>query len=271
MRISASLVLYNNKRKDVVSVVNCATRSIINKIIVIDQSENDYYRFLQDYSDKVVYVHNKNNGYGAGHNLAVKIVCNDYRSDFHVVLNPDVIFSEDCILGLSKYMISDISIGLIMPKVYYPDGKLQYLCKLLPSPRDILSRYLFNDRAFKTMYNRFVLYSSNYDKVMNVPYLSGCFMFFRLEAFIKVGGFDERFFMHFEDLDISRRVYEEYKTLFIPNESIVHVHEAAQRKSMKMLFIALCSAIKYFNKWGWFWDSRRRMINKQTILLYATD
>lgn len=269
MCVSASLVLYNNRKSDVMSVIDCAINSIIERIVVIDQSENDYYRFLEEYSSKVRYIHNQNMGYGAGHNLAMRIIYNEIELQYHVVLNPDVTFSESCISGLLKFMLADSNIGLIMPKVYYPDGRLQYLCKLLPTPLDILSRYLFNGRCFIKRYKRMILQSSNYDKIMNIPYLSGCFMFFSFKALIDVGGFDERFFMHFEDLDISRRIHQKYKTLFIPDEEIIHAHAASQRRSFKMMLISLNSAIKYFNKWGWFWDTQRRYINKTTISFYS--
>lgn len=269
MYISASLVLYNNSRQDVLTVVECVINSIIERLVVIDQSPNDYFRFLEKCSDKITYVHNKNRGYGAGHNLAVKIVCGERKSECHVVLNPDIYFSNHCISLLANYMSLDEKIGLLMPKVYYPNGNLQYLCKLLPTPLDIISRLLFNGKKNVGRYNRMILYSSNYDKIMNIPYLSGCFMFFKTDAFIKIGGFDERFFMHFEDVDISRRMHESYKTLFIPYEKIIHNHAASQRKSVKMMLISLISAIKYFNKWGWFLDSRRRIINKTAISFYA--
>ncbi|MEL5894000.1 glycosyltransferase [Bacteroides sp. GD17] len=269
MYISASLVLYNNNKQEILTVVDCVINSMIERLVVVDQSPNDYYRFLEKCSDKILYVHNENKGYGAGHNLAVRIVCSERQSEYHVVLNPDIYFSNHCISILANYMFLDAKIGLLMPKVYYPDGRLQYLCKLLPTPLDIISRLFFNGKKFVRRYKRMILYSSNYDKIMNIPYLSGCFMFFRTEAFIEIGGFDERFFMHFEDLDLSRRMHERYKTLFIPDEKIVHNHAASQRKSCKMMFVALMSAIKYFNKWGWFWDSRRRVINRKTIAFYT--
>ena len=90
-------------------------------------------------------------------------------------------------------------------------------------------------------------------------------MFFRTESFEKVGGFDTRYFMHFEDIDITRRIGEIARTVYFPGATVVHAHEAAHKKSKKMLIIGLQSAVKYFNKWGWFFDKMRRKRNKDAL------
>lgn len=268
MNLSASIVLFHNKKNDVISVIDCAIKSRIEIIIVIDQSANDYYRFLSNYSTKILYIKNINNGYGAGHNLAIKILKCDYNPVFHIVLNPDITFSIKAIDGLWNYISSNSNVGLIMPKIYYPDGNLQYLCKLLPTPIDIIIRLLFHGQYFKKRYNRFILRDTGYNKIMNIPCLSGCFMFFKLSVFIEVGGFDERFFMYFEDFDLSRRIHKKYETIYYPFEEIEHAHAASHRNDRKMLFISLKSTIKYFNKWGWLIDREREYINRNVLRRY---
>ena len=100
---------------------------------------------------------------------------------------------------------------------------------------------------------------------MNVPYLSGCFMFFRLSALQDVGLMDEHFFMYAEDIDITRRIHEKYKTIYYPKVSITHLFNRADRRSMKLLCIHIVNIIKYFNEWGWFKDEKRDFYNKQLI------
>ena len=158
-----------------------------------------------------------------------------------------------------------------MPKVFYPNGDFQYLCKLLPSPSDIFFRQFAPKSIRDKNDNRYVMKSADFEKEMDVPSLSGCFMFFRTSCFKEIGGFDTRFFMHFEDIDITRRISKLARTVYYPGTSIVHAHEAAHKKNKKMLMIGLQSAIKYFNKWGWLFDSERRRLNKKAIndyLLY---
>ena len=90
-------------------------------------------------------------------------------------------------------------------------------------------------------------------------------MFFRISVLQQIGLFDERFFMYPEDIDITRRIHEKYKTIFYPDVSIIHATAAASRSNAKMLKIHIINIIKYFNKWGWFFDSKRRRINKQVL------
>jgi hypothetical protein len=100
---------------------------------------------------------------------------------------------------------------------------------------------------------------------MNIPYLSGCFMFFRTKALQDVGLFDERFFMYMEDVDLSRRMHSKYKTIFLPTVSIYHEYEKASYKNFKSLKMHLKSSIQYFNKWGWFIDKERKKINIKAL------
>ena len=107
---------------------------------------------------------------------------------------------------------------------------------------------------------------ADYEKTMDVPYLCGCFMVFRMAALKEVGLFDERFFMYPEDIDITRRIYSGgFRTVYYPEATVVHAHEAASYKSRKMLWIHIINMIKYFNKWGWVIDPERKRINREII------
>ena len=90
-------------------------------------------------------------------------------------------------------------------------------------------------------------------------------MFFRISALQDIGLFDERFFMYGEDIDLSRRMHLQYRTMYYPGASIVHLHEAASYKNRRMLLIHIRNIIRYFNKWGWFFDAQRRKINRRLL------
>jgi hypothetical protein len=106
---------------------------------------------------------------------------------------------------------------------------------------------------------------ADHSREINVPYHQGSFMFFRLECFKKVGLFDQRFFMYPEDIDITRRMHRHYRTMYWPGVTVVHAHKAASYKSKTMLKIHMVNMVKYFNKWGWIFDSERRLWNKQLL------
>jgi GT2 family glycosyltransferase len=105
------------------------------------------------------------------------------------------------------------------------------------------------------------MHGSGYDKVMDVPALSGCFMLMRVETVMRVGPFDERFFLYFEDVDLSRRVGHVARTVFVPSVSIVHDYAKGSYRSWRLLWHHSVSAVRYFNKWGWLHDPERERIN----------
>ena len=137
--ITASLVLYHNAIQEVNTILHCALKSTIEKLYIIDNSRNDAFRILEQQSSKIRYIHSENIGYGSAHNIAIREAIMD-GSTYHVVLNPDIIFDPTVINELEQQMNTHAEIGLIMPKVLYPNGEIQYLCKLLPSPIDLIIR-----------------------------------------------------------------------------------------------------------------------------------
>jgi len=112
----------------------------------------------------------------------------------------------------------------------------------------------------------FELRFTKYDKVMDIPYLSGCFMFLRNEILKKVGLFDENIFMYGEETDLCRRInLAGYRNVFYPNSFIFHHFEKGSHKSFRLFLIGIKSAVYYFNKWGWFYDRDRTRINSQVL------
>lgn len=265
MKINASIVTFHTKHTDLRRLINCVKQSPINKLFIIDNSSNDELReFVKD-DQQIHYIHSVNLGYGSGHNIAIKKSIEE-NSTYHIVLNPDVYWNGKVIDELSSFMEANKECGLVMPKVCYPNGDTQYLCKLLPTPMDLIGRRFLPLISYKAQHDyNYELHWSGYDKIMEVPSLSGCFMFMRCSVLEKVGGFDERYFMYAEDLDLCRRIGEVSKTMFYPNVSIVHEYEKGSYKNRRLLKYHIKSIIKYFNKWGWFVDKKRNLRNKSCI------
>lgn len=262
---TSSIVTYKTDKKELQNIIRMLSDSIVDIIYVIDNSPTNMLQLVSDFSPKVKYHFvNKNIGYGSAHNIAIREAM-QIGSRYHLCLNSDIIFNPDIIERLTEYMDSHIDVGLVMPKVFSPNGDIQYLCKLLPAPIDLLARRFFRTSAFSKRNELFELRFTGYDKEMNIPYLSGCFMLLRTDSLKNVGLFDERFFMYPEDMDLTRRIHRKYKTMFYPDVSIIHNHAAESYKSMVMLWIHIKNMIKYFNKWGWFFDKERKMINKKTL------
>jgi len=266
--ITGCIVLYNNDKEILLKAINSFLNTSLNvKLFLIDNSPTAHLSNIS-IDEKVTYIHNPSNpGFGAAHNIAIKKSL-DLGSKYHLVLNPDVYFEPGTLERLIYFMEENPEVGNVMPKVYYPDGSLQYLCKLLPTPYDWIGRR-FN--PIKTLVDKrndlFELRFTNYNKIMEVPYLSGCFMFLNLEAIKKIGFFDDGIFMYGEEADLCRRLIDGgYKTVFNPEVSIIHHFEKGSHKSWKLTKVGIDSAIYYFNKWGWFFDKKRKAINKKTLI-----
>lgn len=264
--ITASIVTYKTDRDELKSALRCVSESNVDKIYIIDNSPTDELQDITELSSKFEYVFGQGNvGYGSAHNIAMKKSI-ALGAKYHVVINPDVNFGIGTIEELTSYMDTHDNIGQVMPKVIYSDGEMQYLCKLLPSPMDLIGRRFIPIKSYIDKRNyRFEMRSSGYDTEMEVPFLSGCFMFLRVEVIAKIDGFDDNFFMYCEDIDFCRRVgMSGYKTMYYPKVTVVHAHKKESFKSRAMLKEHIKSAIRYFNKWGWFFDSYKYIINKRT-------
>ena len=190
----------------------------------------------------------------------------DVGADYHVVLNPDIYFCAEVLGELVRFMDANTDAAYVLPRVTYPDGELQYLCKLLPTPFDLIFRRFLPKRWSSRRNSRYELHESGYDKIMNPPCLSGCFMFMRLSTLQKHNlFFDDGYFMYCEDFDLIRRIHRVAKTLYYPNVTIVHDHARESYKSRKMLMEHIKSAVRYFSKFGWFFDKERRNLNRQIL------
>lgn len=264
--ITASIVIYNSTAKDLQTVISCVANSIVHTVYVIDNAPNDSQKGLvHSLSEKVVYMQGHGNvGYGAAHNMAMReAIRQDVK--YHLALNPDIAFQEGVIEKLAEYMDNNPVVGQVIPKIILPNGEIQYVCKLIPTPLDLLFRRFLTAGMNEKRANKFELRFTGYNRIMNVPYHHGCFMFFRVSALREIGLFDERFFMYPEDIDLTRRMYEKYATIFYPDVEVVHAHSAASRKNMKMFRIHSINMIRYFNKWGWFFDAKRQNTNRQVL------
>lgn len=265
--VTASIVLFNNCPSVLAKVFSSFLQTEgVGILFVIDHSYKDDLRKYCAIRG-INYFHNPSNpGYGAGHNIAIKNAL-DIGSKYHIVLNPDIYFDKEVIPEILSLMEKNTDIGNVMPKVFYPDGSIQYLCKLLPTPYDWIGRRFNPFKRLVALRNElFELRFSNYEKQMNVPYLSGCFMFLRLDALTKVGLFDENIFMYGEETDLGRRLIQSgYRNVFFPKVSIYHEFQKGSHKSWRLTLIGIKSAVYYFNKWGWVFDKSRKQINKSCL------
>lgn len=277
--ITASIVTYNNNLLDLEGILRSLLISPVQKVWIIDHSDDftgleselqEYQRKDDEYLKhegrgfRLEYIKHVNKGYGSGHNIALRKAIEE-NSRYHLVVNPDVWFGAEVIPALWRLMEEDETIAQVMPKVLYLNGSVQCLAKLLPTPLDLFCRFFVPGKLIAKRNDRFELKHSGYDRKMNAPYLSGCFMFLRVSALKTEGLFDERFFMYIEDADLTRRLHAKYKTLFFPSVSIYHRFSRLSYHKWRLSLVHMVSVLKYFNKWGWIYDRGRRRFNKRIL------
>jgi GT2 family glycosyltransferase len=264
--VSISIVVFKNEYLEIEKALLSIFNLSLKNIYIIDNSPTEDLKSLMQLNDKIVYIHNPSNpGFGAAHNIAIKKAI-EVGSNYHFIVNPDIIFIEDAITPMVKYMLENPDIGMMMPQILNEDGTIQNLPKLLPSPYSIILRKL---KKPNFLYNPFIdkyeLRSVTKGTIYNAPVLSGCFTLLNLNAIKEIGMYDDRFFMYFEDWDLSRRMHQKYKTIYYPLVSVIHGYESGANKNSRLFKIFINSAMSYFIKWGWFFDFDRIKINKKAL------
>ena len=253
-----SIVTYNNATiiKDTIKSILKNTVGINYKIVIHDNNSSDNtIDMIQSFNDdRIKIIDSKvNNGFGYGHNQILQ----KYDADYYIIYNPDLRLKNNIIKELYDYMQQHNEAGMITPKITYPDGKVQYLCKENPTVFDLFFRRFMPTCIKKFFLNRsdkYEMRQTGYDKIFQIPYATGCFMFFRGDVLKKINGFDDNIFMYLEDADITRRANAVAQCVFYPYNSVEHLWCKGSHKSLYLTWINIKSAIYYFNKWGWkFW------------------
>jgi GT2 family glycosyltransferase len=259
-KVTVSIVLYNHNVQDVRELFEDLARdATIAEWVVVNNGGSDGACAVAKSLGANCLNPGRNLGYGAAHNLALRSLANT-AAPFHLILNPDIQLQSGVFVELGAVMDSMPQVGLLMPHVLYPDGSKQYLCKLLPTPLDlILRRFAVGPLRwfFGRRMARYEMRHCEYSRPMFVPVLSGCFMFTRRSVLESIGGFDERFFLYMEDTDLCRRIGEVSRLLFWPWTTVTHHHAQGSYKSLSLLRLHIQAAMEYFNKWGWWHDPVR--------------
>ena len=207
---------------------------------------------LAEFDERHHYEPTVNLGYGKGHNIAIFLS----ESDFHLVLNPDVLLEAPSIANALEYMAANGHVGIISPMGHDSFSRPLYLCKRYPSLLVLFLRGFcppFIRGKFKESledYEMRELYQPPFE-AHEVTVASGCFMFARTDVLKKIHGFSERFFLYFEDFDLSLRVSKVSEVHFVPTVEIIHHGGNSAKKGPKHIVMFFSSALKFFLKNGW--------------------
>lgn len=249
VQISCTIVTYNEDPLVLSKAIESfLSTPISKKLFIVDNSPSNSLRRLCSHQD-VEYIHSKKNiGFARGNNSVKNKIKN--LSDYHLVLNPDVHFNQNVIPKLITELNKLNEVALLTPKIIFPNQKKQYNVRKYPSFFNLVYRKLniFKHKVANNEYRNLNLDESFFPDVIH-----GCFMLFKTDDYIKIGGFDERYFLYMEDVDICKKIdLIGKKKLYYPEVTITHVLKQGSSKSIKLFLYHLSSAIKYFVKWNIF-------------------
>ena len=191
----------------------------------------------------------KNIGYGSGHNSAITQAMGDY----HLVINPDVAVEKESIVNALNYLNQHPDVGMITPNSQKPDGTKEYLCKAYPSITVLLLRGwapAWLKQYFQKKIDAYELKPFKDIERKDIEIASGCFMFFRKQALVFVKGFDQKYFLYFEDFDLCLRLRKQWKIAYLPNVKISHFGGNASRKGWRHTVFFIKSALFFFKNHG---------------------
>jgi GT2 family glycosyltransferase len=247
--VSISIVTYNSELYigKLLDSIARHVHGVDPDIYVIDNGSTD--RTVEIISSRVspavtLIQSPKNKGFGGGHNTILDRI----DSQYHVCANPDIVLCEDTISAMAHYMDAHGDIGLLAPKILNMDGSVQALPNKNPKMLYLISRRV-NLRFLRKYRREYEMQEQDYDRKFDIEFCSGCFMFLRTALFKELGGFDERFFLYFEDADLTRRVRQRARVEYNPDYKVYHAWARAGHRQLKYLAVQIVSMIKYMAKW----------------------
>jgi len=192
-----------------------------------------------------------NLGYGRGHNLALESTAAAY----HLVLNPDVVLDDDALVHAIRFMEANPDVGMLTPAATGAAGERQYLCKRHPSLLVLLLRGFAPApvrERFRALLDRYEMRDCTGEHIVkDVPIASGCFMLLRRGDRPPVAGFSDRYFLYFEDFDLSLSPGRVSRIAYVPAVKIVHFGGHAARKGLRHNLLFMRSAMIFFSRHGW--------------------
>ncbi len=260
--ISIGIVIYQEKFSDIkdflLSLINSIPKKIKYKIFIVDNGSqelninSDIKNGLSTFFPKlpIYYILSpKNGGYGYGHNQAIF----KSKADYHLILNNDVYLMPDTLRNALNFLQEHKSVGMLVPDVYDLDQNRVHLCRHNPSLWISFLRRFAPYRLkkfFQDKLNKFEMRDKNYNEVIfKLSNPTGCFMFCRLNLLKQLNGFDEKFFMYYDDSDLGRRMAGISQIAYSPTVKIKHVWRRAAYQNKRMAWIASKSALYYSWKW----------------------
>ncbi len=188
----------------------------------------------------------ENKGFGSGHNL----VLDKLDSDFHFILNPDILLIEDTLSDMANYALNYSNLVMARPTLLFPDGKLQELPLRRCTAFALIYRQCPKIKFLKKYHDKYVMAGEDLSSPTEISFCTGSFTMIRTLIFRTIGGFDEGYFMYVEDADLTQKALKEGKVMLLPQFKAIHAWHRKPHKNKEHFMLQLKSMMRYFKKWG---------------------
>jgi GT2 family glycosyltransferase len=237
MDLSVIIVNYNVKEflQNLIYSIQKAACNLDYEILIVDNnSEDGSVEFIREKFPFITLIANDTNlGFSKANNIGLSRA----KGEYILLLNPDVIVSEDTFQKMIDFFKSHRDCGLAGCKILNPDGTLQLACRRsFPGPWIAFCKVTGLSTLFpkSRLFARYNLTYLNENETYEVDAVSGSFMMMTREAYQRVGGLDEEFFMYGEDLDLCYRIQKAgLKVFYVHSTQIIHYKgESTKRSSL---------------------------------------
>ncbi len=233
--MDVSIILVNYRSREKTRRCLCSLRKadfsgVSHETIVVDNSETADFdtSFEREFPEAVFLSSGKNLGMGGGNNRGAERA----TGKFFLILNPDTLVRPDAVRLLFLGMKEREDIGIMGPKLLNPDGTLQYSCLRFPKVWTPIVRRTSLGRLVPAYLGRYLMTDFDHETIRDVDWMIGSCLMIRADFYRRVGGFDERFFMYFEDTDLCRRAWRSgLRVVYLPEAVVIHDHARGSARS----------------------------------------
>ncbi len=251
-RVSACLVLYESTAT-VGSTARCIAKSEekIELYVVDNKPQSRAFEAVRIHCPDAHYFPQKRNlGFGRGNNIVLPML----KSQYHLLINPDIMFEPDLIKQMVAYMDAHPDVVILSPKVFNRDGTEQLLPRKRPSVRYLMGGlFEHSGERFRQWRADYTMAGEQITEPIDVDFATGCFLLIRTHAFRRLKGFDPRYFLYLEDSDLSLKALREGRIVYHPDMHVVHDWHRDSAHHLKQRIWHITSALKFFWKWGLRW------------------
>ncbi len=225
-----------NTEKDTLDLIESINKirkdDFLIEVVVVDNGSKDKFALPKEYEKDILLIKSEiNKGFSGGYNIGIKKAL-EKKADYVLIVNNDTIMDPLMVKNLLKVLESDAKIGAVTPKIYFAKGHEFHKDRYT---KEELGRVFWYAGGYMDWKNVQSIHrgvdevdNGQYDKTEKTDFASGCCILFKREVLDKVGLFDDKYFLYYEDADLNERIKKAgYKIYYVPPAVLVHVNASS--------------------------------------------